>query len=238
MSSGNFAFNTDFDFISKYVSVSETETRAIGGYTDIRANTNLIDAKVTLGDQEVDGHKYDGYFYNYYESLATLLGINYDVSINYLSSICSFDANIDIDTSVDTDGDGINDSNDPNISFTMSGRTFSLYTYFDPKISFDDEFECNTFITEDIAKIIRNAYFIIEMLGLAILVLLSSMDYLKVFLNDNSDELKKANSNFAKRLGIVVVLFLLPALLNVILNVFKIEGMNSENPLCVKISNK
>ena len=79
------------------------------------------------------------------------------------------------------------------------------------------------------------------MVGLAILIIFSALDYVKIFLNDNADELKKANSKLIKRLIILIVLFLLPALVNTILNIFNIEGFNSSDPLCrevINISNK
>ena len=152
-----------------------------------------------------------------------LYGNNVSASVNYIVSVCG-DSGIVIDA--------------PSMSETLdeAKKELGLYVYQDPQISFKDEYDCS-FLT-DVAGIIGDAYFILEMAGLAILVVLSVMDYLKVFLSDNADELKKANSRFIKRLIVAVLLFLLPALVNFSLRIFKIEGINSDHPLCVQISNK
>ena len=166
---------------------------------------------------------------------------NVKEAINFISNFCTDEANYKIDMRVDTDGDGVIDSDDMNNIIDSERESFDIRLFFDPVIQGLDDpdkltYSCN-FLT-DLADIISTAYFIIEMVGLAILVVFTSMDYIKIFLNDNADELKKANSNFLKRLIIAIILFLLPAFVNFTLRIFKIEGINSEHPLCVQISNK
>ncbi len=155
--------------------------------------------------------------------LYDIFGVDVSVSINYIVSVCG-DEGIIIDTPSTNDTIGI------------AKTTLGLTKYQDPIIDFKDNYDCS-FLSE-IADLISSAYFILELAGLALLIVLSVLDYVKVFLNDNADELKKANSNFIKRLIIAVILFLLPALVNFMLSIFKIEGVNSEHPLCVKMSNK
>lgn len=134
------------------------------------------------------------------------------------------------------------DGNNEYINYNANNFTntvkedYEIYLFKDPKIEFIDEYDCS-FLT-DVADLISHGYFILEMAGLVILIVFSVMDYVKIFLNDNSDELKKANTNLFKRLIIAVLLFLLPALVNFVLRIFKIEGVNSDHPLCVQISNK
>lgn len=152
-----------------------------------------------------------------------LFGNNVTVSVNYIVSMCG-------EEGIVIDAPSTNDA------LIEAKKELGLYVYQDPQISFKDEYDCS-FLT-DVAGIIGDAYFILEMAGLAILVVLSVMDYLKVFLSDNADELKKVNSRFIKRLIVAVALFLLPALVNFSLRIFKIEGINSDHPLCVQISNK
>lgn len=153
-----------------------------------------------------------------------LLEDNIVNSLEYVSSVCSQDG-----AKIKIDEYGVRSTVDKN---------YNLMRFNDPVINFDDKYSCNDIFTEEMIDIIKTAYFLLEMVGLAILVVLSSLDYAKIFLNDNADELKKANSNLLKRLIIVVILFLLPAFINFMLRIFKIEGINSDHPLCIEISNK
>jgi hypothetical protein len=86
-----------------------------------------------------------------------------------------------------------------------------------------------------IADLISGGYFIIEILGIILLVALTILDYSKVILADSQDAMKKSNQKLIKRIIIVIILLLLPALVNLVLRLFHIEGFNSENPLCVQI---
>lgn len=105
-------------------------------------------------------------------------------------------------------------------------------------IDLESTFDCGTFFSGNLAKMIKNAYFIIEIGSLLIFIALSILDYAKVILNGDQDEMKKTNKNTIIRLIIVVSLFLLPAIINFVLGIFNIEGFDSEHPLCVEIKNK
>ena len=167
--------------------------------------------------------------------------INVKDAINFVSSYCNDFTEYKIDMRVDTDGDGVNDSDSMNDIVDSERESFEIRKFADPEIIGLNDPDSVTYdcgFLSDVAGIISDAYFIIEMAGLALLIVLSVFDYVKIFLNDNSDEMKKANTNLFKRLIIAVLLFLLPALVNFSLRLFNIEGINSENPLCVKISNK
>lgn len=102
----------------------------------------------------------------------------------------------------------------------------------------DKEFNCDTLFGGGVAELIGKAYFLLEILSIIILIVFSVLDYSKVILNGEADEIKKSNQKLFKRLIIVVVIFLLPALINTILNIFDIEGFNSDHPLCIEIKNK
>lgn len=99
------------------------------------------------------------------------------------------------------------------------------------------ELNCDNLFA-DMADIIRYAYFILEIIAILIIIIKTGLDYSKVFLNDDKDQLKKANTNLMKRIIVLVVLLLLPAIVNLFLKLFKIEGFNSENPLCIEIKQK
>lgn len=58
-----------------------------------------------------------------------------------------------------------------------------------------------------------------RLIGPFIVLIMSSLDYLKAVLNSDEDSLKKANKKLVTRLILVVALFLLPTLVSVLLNV-------------------
>lgn len=96
------------------------------------------------------------------------------------------------------------------------------------------ELNCENIFAE-FADIIKTAYFIIELLAILLAVVLTIVDYAKIILSDNQDEMKKSNKNLMIRLIIVAVILLLPALINMILKTFRIQGFDSDTPLCIEI---
>ncbi len=114
----------------------------------------------------------------------------------------------------------------------ITKQTKNLYDDFD-RLS-TEELDCDNLFS-DVADLISGAYFIIEILGVILLIALTVLDYAKVLLSDNKDDMKKSNQKLIKRVIILIVLLLLPALVNLILGVFNIKGFNSDNPLCVEI---
>ena len=113
---------------------------------------------------------------------------------------------------------------------------FETRKYNLPKIDLDSKFDCNSI--SEIADLISTAYFIIEILALVLLVGLTILDYAKVILSGEQDEMKKSNKRLLTRLIIATLILLLPMLINLVLGIFHIEGFDSENPLCVEIKNK
>lgn len=59
-----------------------------------------------------------------------------------------------------------------------------------------------------------------RVIGPFIVLIMSSLDYLKAIFGSDEDSLKKANKHLMTRLVLVVALFLLPTLVSVLLNVF------------------
>lgn len=93
-------------------------------------------------------------------------------------------------------------------------------------------------IFADFADTIKTAYFFLEIGAIILAIALTALDYAKVILSDNQDEMKKTNQKLFKRLILVMVLFLLPAIINMTLRVFKIEGFDSKQPLCINVTEK
>ena len=58
-----------------------------------------------------------------------------------------------------------------------------------------------------------------RLIGPFIVLIMSSLDYLKAVLNSDDDSLKKANKKLVTRLMLIIALFLLPTLVSVLLNV-------------------
>ena len=93
------------------------------------------------------------------------------------------------------------------------------------------ELDCNGLFDAESKKFITGAYFIIEIIAVIFIVILTIKDYSFAILSSNQDEMKKNNKKLLTRVGILVALLLLPAILRLILRVFKIEAFNSD-PLC------
>lgn len=128
-----------------------------------------------------------------------------------------------------------------NINFNVEKAAGDIKAAYDDvlkaqhaKIDFTAQYDCGIF-NKEITNMIQTGYFVIELLSIVILIVFSVLDYSKVILNGDMDQMKKSNGNLFKRIIIVVVIFLLPAILNVALKLFKIEGFDSEQPLCVEI---
>ena len=100
---------------------------------------------------------------------------------------------------------------------------------FDP--TNEEQIGCDGLFDYETKKFISSAYFILQIIGVLILIAFTIKDYASAILNSNADELKKANKNLITRLIVLIILLLLPSLLNLLLKVFKIKAFN-ENPLC------
>lgn len=66
----------------------------------------------------------------------------------------------------------------------------------------------------------------------ALLVILSILDFIKAIASESEDEMKKATGKFTKRLVAAVLLFLIPFILDFILAIFDIPGLDPTNPFC------
>lgn len=192
-------------------------------YSSYIKNSSIYDydtlSKILTYDVSENSKKYKNIDF---ERIDKLLTDNFNSSYMYIKTICKQKKDVDV-------------TYDKNVVSSSISELYEKWTYKDPKVDIITTYDCS--ILSDFADIISTGYFILEMAGLAILIIFSSLDYVKIFLNDNADELKKANSKFIKRLIILVFLFVLPALINTILNIFDIEGFNSSDPLCREVIN-
>lgn len=68
----------------------------------------------------------------------------------------------------------------------------------------------------------------------ALLIILSILDYIKAIASDSEDEMKKVVSRFSKRLIAAALIFIIPFVLEFILNIFNLPGLNADNLFCAK----
>lgn len=68
----------------------------------------------------------------------------------------------------------------------------------------------------------------------ALLIILSILDFIKAIASESDDEMKKVTARFTKRLIAAALIFIIPFVLDFILRMFNIPGLNSENPFCSK----
>lgn len=77
-------------------------------------------------------------------------------------------------------------------------------------------------------KIIRMVRYVVPIL----IIILSILDYIKAIGSDSEDEMKKATGKFFKRLIVAAIIFIIPFILEFILGIFHLPGLNSNNPFC------
>lgn len=104
----------------------------------------------------------------------------------------------------------------------------------------NDPLECSDFFDSETIEFINKAYFYIEIIAALVIIALSVKDYALAILSSDSDAMKKNNANLFKRLGLFVVILILPGLIKLVINLFNVEGFNSNDPLCgaIKTSRK
>ena len=63
---------------------------------------------------------------------------------------------------------------------------------------------------------------------------LSIFDFFKAVASEEDDAFKKAAKRLMRRVIVVIALFLLPVILEFILKLVHIQGINADDPLCTK----
>ena len=96
-------------------------------------------------------------------------------------------------------------------------------------------------VSQELATYINRFFFYICVGGIILLVVLSSLNLIKVIVGHDNDGLYEFLQNLKVRIICLVVLLVLPViipyLLNTINNIAPIVGYNSDNPLCNSSSN-
>jgi len=67
----------------------------------------------------------------------------------------------------------------------------------------------------------------------ALLILLGILDFIKAIASDSEDEIKKAGTRFVKRLIAAALIFIIPLILQFVLGLFSLPGLDPNNPFCI-----
>lgn len=84
---------------------------------------------------------------------------------------------------------------------------------------------------ESTAWLLQELFSIVKYLGPFLLLILSSIDFIKAIILSDDETMKKAQKRLLIRAVLVVVLFLVPDLIFVLLQIFDIVG-NPNSPTC------
>ena len=59
------------------------------------------------------------------------------------------------------------------------------------------------------------------------------MDFIKAITQEDDSKMKEAQKRFIHRLIAIALLFVIPFLLNFVLRIFNIPGLDAKNPFCI-----
>jgi hypothetical protein len=108
----------------------------------------------------------------------------------------------------------------------------------DPKTG--DPIDCSDFVTNEGVNIISELFNIIMIIGPILALVLGGLDFAKATLASDENALKKAGTNFGKRIAAAILLFLLPLIINLVLGIAFSAGVfgNMENVPSVCLTSK
>ena len=87
-------------------------------------------------------------------------------------------------------------------------------------------------LTPPILEKLNWAFNIIKYVGSILAILLGSVDFLKAVFSDEDKATNKAAQKFLKRIIAAILIFLLPLMIQFVLNNVEIEGFNKDAPTC------
>lgn len=114
------------------------------------------------------------------------------------------------------------------VSYNLSGATggslFGRYGMTD--------LNCEDILGDSLLDLFKSIFKYAQVGAIVVSVVLSMLDYAKAVMADDADALKKANKKLRTRIIVLVVLFLLPLLIEFILDTFDVGVVENKNPFC------
>lgn len=107
----------------------------------------------------------------------------------------------------------------------------NMRNYLGDGVHFIDITGCGIF-TDKLKAWLIQLLNVIKIAALVLTLVLGMVDFLKASASGEADAMKKTWKNFYRRLLIVVLLFLLPVIIEFILGLININGIETDNPLC------
>lgn len=98
-------------------------------------------------------------------------------------------------------------------------------------VKLDFESGCGI-ITPKLESWLKQLLDIIKISALVLTLILGMVDFFRGVASGSADTMKKVWTSFSRRLIVVAILFLLPVILEFVLGLININGLNSSNPLC------
>jgi len=115
------------------------------------------------------------------------------------------------------------------------GMTEDLHPNIFPDLDSGTEDQCNALFLKkngelnELGEFVADAFLLIKIAAPILVIVLSTIDYLKAIMNSNSDEIKKANQRTIKRLIIGLIIFFLPFLLDLLFHLFGLYDISKCN---------
>lgn len=91
---------------------------------------------------------------------------------------------------------------------------------------------CEDLLGTELIEFLSAIYFYLEVGAVVLVIVLGILDFVKATASDEADANKKAFKSFTRRIIVLILVILLPFILEFLLSVFEIGGIDATNPLC------
>ena len=233
--SGGFAqLEYDFAFYSSPLSKNEAQ-KFFGCYMEERTFT-LEETENMTSEEKKEKDPYSCYdFSNAMKTIDKTLKDNtcdnnpkFDEAYNDLNNLCSsYRSSFNYKTANDGTDSGEEAENCMKACNALNDEIDDKCSVEPPKGAY-----CGTFGNDMINWIIKIFKYVRYGLP-AILIILSVMDFIKAITQEDDSKMKEAQKRFIHRLIAIALLFVIPFLLNFVLRIFNIPGLDAKNPFCI-----
>lgn len=233
--SGGFVqLEYDFAFYSSPLSKNEAQ-KFFGCYMEERTFT-LEETENMTSEEKKEKDPYSCYdFSNAMKTIDKTLKDNtcdnnpkFDEAYNDINNLCSsYRSSFNYKTANDGTDSGEEAENCMKACNALNDEIDDKCSVEPPKGAY-----CGTFGNDMINWIIKIFKYVRYGLP-AILIILSVMDFIKAITQEDDSKMKEAQKRFIHRLIAIALLFVIPFLLNFVLRIFNIPGLDAKNPFCI-----